>query len=86
MSNLPEDLAVLFLQVGDEISQNDYAAIPITIEGEDVPLFDELVKRDLLDCRDTTGFLGSAATVYNATKFTYEGKRLYETMKREQGA
>lgn len=38
MSNLPEDLAVLFLKVGDEISQNDYAAIPITIEGEDVPL------------------------------------------------
>ena len=80
MRNLSEDLETLFLRVGHGIVSHEYQAFRYRASSEEVPLFVELKRRDLITYRDAWGFPNSADVFFNATDFTHKGKQSYEAL------
>ena len=77
---LSKDLEALFVRVGHGIARHEYQAFPFRARPQEVQLFIELKRRDLITYRDAAGFLITADVLFNATDFTPKGKQSYEAL------
>jgi len=80
---LEEDLEKLFLEIADMLVKQGYAGVGIQVSPEEEIEFKELLRRGLFEYERRTGFLAGGA-VYNQTVFTYQGKKLYEHLKKQR--
>jgi len=77
---LSKDLEALFVRVGQGLVRHEYQVFPFRARPEEVPLFVELKRRDLITYRDAAGFLSTADVLFNATDLTQKGKQSYEAL------
>ena len=93
---LPPDLKSFFVAIGQKIRYNrlHWSAkddVGITILEDDVPLFEELVKRDLisfghkLEYNEAGAHFGGYGSVsYHKVDLTYSGRALFEKLTKEK--
>lgn len=77
---LSKDLETLFVRVGRGVVRHDYQAFSFRARPEEVALFVELKRRDLVTYRRAAGLLSTADVLFDATDFTHKGKQLYEAL------